>query len=454
MTNPPRRGRVFDSVVDSIGNTPLVRLDHLVADVAATVHLKLEYANPGGSVKDRAALGMILDAEERGLLTPGGTIVEGTSGNTGIGLALIGAARGYSTIAVVPDKTSAEKVDLLVALGARVHITPGGRPVGHPEHVRTVAQRLAEEIPGAWLAGQYDNPANPLAHYRTTGPEIWDQTDGRITHFVAGIGTGGTISGAGRFLKEASGGTVGVIGADPTTSVYSGGDGRAYFIESIGHFRHPDTEVDEWPASYHPGVVDRIEQVTDREAIDTALALSAREGLLVGGSGALAVAAALRVARSLSADAVVVALIPDSGRNYLSKYFNPQWRAQWGFGAPAVTPGEKLVGDLLTGPFVGVPATATVGDVAAVGSTLPALPVHLDRSGAPVVAAEIFGTVITGRTSRASDDLAVTALGPVPTFVGIDESVHAVRGRIGASEIVVVTDNGHAVGVLPAQLFA
>lgn len=309
-TNRAGSGGVYDSVVDAIGNTPLVRLNALASNVAPTILLKLEYLNPGGSVKDRAAREMVLAAERSGDLAPNGVIVEGTSGNTGIGLAIIAAARGYSIIVVVPDKTSTEKIGLLRGLGARVVVTPGGRPIGHPEHVRSVAEHIASTTPGAWLAGQYDNPANPAAHSLTTGPEIWRQTDGAVTHFVAGVGTGGTITGTGEFLKSVSDGAVRVIAPDPLGSTYSGGEGRAFYIESVGHYRHPDTVDDVWPESFHPDVVDEYVPITDREAIDTARELLRHEGLLVGGSGALAVAGALRVATSLRPDDVLVAPSP------------------------------------------------------------------------------------------------------------------------------------------------
>ncbi|TQC43024.1 PLP-dependent cysteine synthase family protein [Rhodococcus sp. WS4] len=313
---------VYDSITEAIGNTPLVRLNRVTRGISATVYAKLEFLNPGGSVKDRAALAMIRAAEESGKLLPGGTVVEGTSGNTGVGLTLVAAARGYRSVVVVPDKTSVEKIALLRAHGARVHVTPGGRPSHHPEFVRNVATRLAAEIPGGWLAGQYDNAANPDAHRTTTGPEIWRQTQGRVTHFVAGAGTGGTITGTGEFLTKVSGGAVQIIGADPDTSVYGGGDGRAWYIESVGHFLHPQTERDEWPDSYHPDVVDRLERIPDVEALTVLHRLAREEGLLVGGSAGTAVAAALRIARTLGPDDVVVVIVPDSGRAYLSKYFD------------------------------------------------------------------------------------------------------------------------------------
>ncbi|GAC66735.1 cystathionine beta-synthase [Gordonia soli NBRC 108243] len=461
--DPSTAGGVYDSVLDAIGHTPLIRVNRL-ATGSAHVYLKLEDRNPGGGSKDRAAREMVLAAERSGDLRPGSTIVEGTSGNTGIGLALIGAVRDYRVVAVVPDKTSVEKIDLLRAYGAEVVITPGGRPVGHPEHVRTIAARLAAEIPGGWLAGQYDNPANPAAHHKTTGPEVWAQTGGAVTHFVAGIGTGGTVSGAGRFLHEVSGGAVRVVGADPVNSTYSGGDGRAFYVESVGHYRHPDTIDDELPASYHPEVLDEIVTISDREAIDTLRDLARLEGILVGGSGGVAAAAALRVAQRATAPAVVVALIPDSGRNYLSKYHQPEWRARWGFGADGIRTDRgsaddhpRVVGELVSDGYVGIPTSVRRGDIAAHARGLPELPVHLDRAGSDTVAAEIVGSVPTSITDGVVDDpIESTSVGallrPPPPFAGYDEPLVGVATRLSGDEytdrVVVVTRDGRAVGTV------
>ncbi|MGW8331678.1 pyridoxal-phosphate dependent enzyme [Streptomyces sp. NPDC055897] len=317
-----------ESALGLIGGTPLVRLR---TEGTAAVYAKLEYLSIGGSAKDRIGLRMIEQAEKDGLLRPGGTVVEATSGNTGIGLALVAAEKGYRAVVVVSDRASEEKVNTLRALGAEVVIKPGGLPRQHPDHPMSFATHLAGTTPGGWLANQYDNPANPEAHYLTTGPEIWRQTRGRVTHLVSCVGTGGTISGAGRYLKEVSDGAVQVIGADPASSVYSGGDGRPYFIEAAGHFLHPDTEHDVWPTSYHPGVVDRIVPVADRHALHTLRQLAREQGLLAGGSSGTALAAAHRVAAEAGADAVVVVILPDSGRQYLSKYFNDAWMLRLGF---------------------------------------------------------------------------------------------------------------------------
>ena len=462
---------VYESVTDAIGDTPLFRLSRLGAGTAAPVYAKAEFLSVGGSVKDRAALSMVEQAERDGSLRPGGTIVEATSGNTGIGLAIVGRQRGYRVIVGVPDRSAQEKVDILRAYGAEVVIAPALLPKQHPDHLLNVVARLVEEIPGAWLANQYDNPANPDAHRRTTGPEIWRQTAGRITHFVAGVGTGGTITGAGAYLREVSGGAVTVVGADPEASVYSGGDGSPYYVESIGHFLHPDTVEDAWPASYHPDVVHRFERIPDRESLLTARALAREEGLLAGPSSGTAVAAALRVARELGPGGLVVVLLPDSGRSYLSKTFSDEWLRAWGFleDEPGRPDGELTVRDLLdrdpdwAGRLVTVSSRATVGQaVARLAAAPPALAapvalVVLDRERRHgITAAEVLGSVDlailraaidTGRISAGrpvTDHLA----GPLPT-VGIGEPVSRARAalRPGLPAAVVLRD-GRAVSLV------
>lgn len=439
-----RSDLVYESITDAIGNTPLVRLT--AATPGARIYLKLEYLNPGGSVKDRAARQMVLAAEAAGLLRPGGTIVEGTSGNTGIGLALIAAARGYRVIAVLPDKTSIEKLDLLRGLGAEVVVTASGRPVGHPEHVRTLAKRIAAETPGGWLADQYDNPANPQAHYETTGPELWEQTGGAITHLVAGVGTGGTITGTGEYLKEASGQRVRVIGADPVSSRYSGGDGRAYYIESVGHYLHPDSEEDIWPSSYHQDVIDEFITVEDREAIDTVRRVAAEDGIFMGGSGGVAVAAALELAARVPPDSVIAVIIPDSGRNYLTKYYDESWLTRWGF----IDQASEIDVVTATGGYVGVPVDGTLATARGLAAGLPVIPVHIRRAGASVVAAEIVGSIDLDATGALPPETPIRDhLGPIPTLAGIGEPVAAVqdRAKAGGSPIVVLVRDGIAVGV-------
>lgn len=313
---------IADSVLELIGETPMVRLRQVGADLACPVVAKLETTNPGGSSKDRAALSMIEAAEASGELKPGGTIVEPTSGNTGVGLAIVAAQRGYDCVFVVTDKVSPEKVDLLRAYGAEVIVCPGAVLPEDPRSYYSTAERLVAEIPNAYRPNQYANPANPEAHVATTGPEIWRQSDGRITHFVAGAGTGGTLSGVGKYLKSQSA-DVQIVAADPEGSVYSGGSGRPYLVEGVGE--------DFWPETYHPSVVDRVIAVSDRDSFLTARRVTEVEGLLIGGSGGTAVAAGLQLAAELTADDLVVVLIPDSGRGYLSRVFNDEWMAGYGF---------------------------------------------------------------------------------------------------------------------------
>ncbi|MBA2308652.1 MAG: pyridoxal-phosphate dependent enzyme, partial [Pseudonocardiales bacterium] len=300
-----------EHVMDLVGHTPLVRLGALAPAPSALVLAKLEYLNPGGSVKDRIALAMIEAAEASGELRPGGTIVEPTSGNTGVGLVMAAQRRGYRCMFVCPDKVGVDKLNVLRALGAEVVMCPTAVPPDHPDSYYSVSDRLAREIDGAWKPNQYANPENPASHYRSTGPEVWKQTDGRVTHFVAGIGTGGTISGAGRYLKEVSGGGVKIVGADPEGSVYSGGSGRPYLVEGVGE--------DFWPATYDREVCDEIIAVSDADSFATTRRLAREEALLVGGSCGMAAAAALQVAQREGSDAVIVVLLPDGGRGYLGK---------------------------------------------------------------------------------------------------------------------------------------
>src|SRR2546421_175141 len=288
---------VADSLLDLVGNTPLVRLRRVGAGLTCRLLAKIECVNPAGSVKDRVAIAMVDAAERDGLLQPGGTIVEPTSGNTGAGLAIVAAQRGYRCIFVMSDKMSDEKVALLRAYGAEVVVCPTAVPPEDPRSYYSTAERLVRETPGAFRPDQYSNPANPAAHFATTGPEIWRQTDGRITHFVAGLGTGGTITGVGKFLKSQNA-DVQIVGADPSGSVYSGGTGRPYLTEGIGE--------DFWPTTYDPSIVDRVIEVSDAEAFAMARRVTREEGLLIGGSGGTAVHAALTVARDCDPDDVVV----------------------------------------------------------------------------------------------------------------------------------------------------
>src|ERR1700676_4130351 len=307
---------MHDSILQSVGWTPLVRLRRLAADVPATVCVKVESMNPGGSVKDRVGGAMVAEAEQRGWLRPGGTLIEATAGNTGVGLALVAAVKGYRCIFVLPDKMSSEKIGLLKAYGAEVVVTPTNVPPDSPDSYNGVADRLAREIPGAWRPNQFANLSNPEIHYRTTGPEIWEQTEGRVTAFVAGVGTGGTVSGVGKYLKERNP-NVKIIGADPEGSVLSGGSPMSWKVEGIGE--------DFVPRTFNSQVVDEWIRVADAEAFPVARELARREGILSGGSSGTSVAAALRYARRLTKDDVVVGVICDTGRNYLSKFFDDEW---------------------------------------------------------------------------------------------------------------------------------
>jgi cystathionine beta-synthase len=313
------RWAMQETILQSIGRTPLVRLRRLSEGLKASVYVKLESLNPGGSVKDRVGLAMIAEAERRGWLRPGGTIIEATAGNTGVGLAMAASVKGYRCIFVLPDKMSAEKIRLLKAYGAEVVITPTSVPPDSPESYNGVADRLAREIPGAWRPNQFTNLANPDVHYRTTGFEIWEQTEGRLTVFVAGVGTGGTISGVARYLKEQNP-DVRIVGADPEGSVLSGDAPRPWKVEGIGE--------DFVPKTFNSQLVDDWVRVSDAESFLTARNLARREGILVGGSSGTAVAAALRYARRLTGDHLVVALCADTGRNYLSKLFDDDWLAE------------------------------------------------------------------------------------------------------------------------------
>jgi cystathionine beta-synthase len=309
---------MHETILQSVGHTPLVKLRRLTEGLQATVALKVESANPGGSVKDRVASAMIADAERRGLLRTGGTIIEATAGNTGVGLAMVAAVKGYRCIFVLPDKMAAEKIALLKAYGAEVVITPTNVPPDSPESYNGVADRLTREIPGAWRPNQFANMTNPEAHYRTTGPEIWEQTDGKVTVFVSGVGTGGTLSGVARYLKEMNP-EIKVIGADPDGSVLSGGTPKAWKVEGIGE--------DFVPKTFNGQLVDEWIRIGDSESFQTARMLARREGILCGGSTGTNLAAALRYARRLGPEHLVVTLGCDTGRNYLSKFFDDSWLA-------------------------------------------------------------------------------------------------------------------------------
>lgn len=328
--------RPYNSVLEAIGDTPLIRLNRITEGLAPAIYAKVEFVNPGGSVKDRIALAMVEAAEREGLLKPGGTIVEATSGNTGVGLAMVAAVKGYRCIFVMPDKMSAEKTRLLKAYGAEVVMTPAGAESNSPEGYGGVAARLVNEIPRAWQPNQFTNLNNPGHHYEKTGPEIWEQTDGKLTVFVAGIGTGGTISGVGRFLKEQNP-KITVVAGDPEGSILSGDSLKPWAVEGIGE--------DYVPKTLNPQVIDEWVRVSDADSFRVAREMARKEGLLVGGSCGTAMAAAMHYAQRLTADDVMVVLCPDTGRNYLSKLYADEWMIENGYMKPAVPP--RTAGNLL-----------------------------------------------------------------------------------------------------------
>jgi len=439
---------VANSLLDLVGNTPLVRLDRMGRDLTCHMLAKLEFMNAGGSVKDRPALAMIEAAERDGLLKEGGTIVEPTSGNTGVGLAIVAARRHYKCVFVMPDKMAAEKISLLRAYGAEVVVCPTAVSPEHPDSYYSVAQRLAEEIPGAFRPNQYANPANPASHVASTGPEIWRQTAGRVTHFVAGVGTGGTISGVGKYLKSQNP-DIQIIGADPEGSVYSGGSGRPYLVEGIGE--------DFWPTTYDPSVVDRVVMVSDQNSFGTARRVTREEGILVGGSAGTAVWAAVHIGHDLGPEHVVVVLIPDSGRGYLSKLYNDGWMADFGFlRSLGQTVGDVLhrkAGDMPK--LVHVHPDETVREAIAILREFGVSQMPVVSAEPPLVAAEVRGAVHErDLMERAFADPGVLDLplgdvmSPPLPMVGSGEAVELAVQRLEAAPAVLVLDSGHPVGIL------
>jgi cystathionine beta-synthase len=449
--------QVYDSLTEVMGETPLVRLKSVTRGVARTkdVLAKVEYLNPGGSVKDRIALRMIENAEKQGLLQPGGTIIEPTSGNTGVGLAIVAQDRGYKCVFVCPDKVAQDKISVLRAYGADVVVCPGAVPPDHPDSYYSVARRLATQTPGGWQPDQYANPDNPAAHYHSTGPEIWRQTEGRITHFIAGIGTGGTISGTGRYLKEVSNGAVKIIGADPEGSVYSGGSGRPYLVEGVGE--------DIWPVTYDRDIADEVIAVSDADSFRMTRRLAREEALLVGGSAGLAVVAALKVAATADDDAVIVVLLPDGGRGYLSKIFNDDWMADYGFLRADTS--EPTVQDVLTAKESGkMPALVHVHPDETVAQAIALLREYdvsqlpVVRQEPPLMAAEVAGSIaerdlldalVTGR-ANARDPVASHMAPPLPV-IGQGEPVSRAAATLEKAGAALVHVDGKPAAVLTRQ---
>jgi cystathionine beta-synthase len=451
--------QVHNSLIELMGNTPLVRLRRVTrglggAGRAPDVLAKVEYFNPGGSVKDRIALRMVEAAEASGALRPGGTIVEPTSGNTGVGLAIVAAEKGYKCLFVCPDKVGQDKISVLRAYGAEVVVCPTTVLPGHPDSYYSVSDRLAAETPGGWKPNQYANPENPASHYHSTGPEIWAQTDGTVTHFVTGIGTGGTVSGTGRYLKDISGGRVRVIGADPEGSVYSGGSGRPYLVEGVGE--------DIWPETYDKTICDEIIAVSDAESFQMTRRLAREEALLTGGSCGLAVVAALRVAATAGPDDVIVVLLPDGGRGYLSKIFNDEWMADYGFLSSDTA--EPRIADVLDQKRSGLPEfvhahpdeTVRVAIETLREYNVSQLPVMKEEP--PVMAAEVVGSIVerdlldalvSGR-ARPQDPLGDHMSAPLP-MVGSGEPVSSAVAAMEKAGAAVVLVDGKPAGMITRQ---
>jgi cystathionine beta-synthase len=452
MTATAHASLINDSILETIGNTPLVRLSRIAPGLRPQLVAKVEVFNPGGSIKDRIAVALIEAAERDGRLSPGGTIVEPTSGNTGAGLAIVARLKGYRVIAVMPDKMSKEKIDLLRAYGAEVVVAPTDVAPDSPQSYYRVADRLTEEIPGAFQPNQYLNQANPQAHYESTGPEVWAQTGGRITHLVCGVGTGGTVTGTARYLRERRR-DLQVIGADPEGSIYSGGSEnvRPYLVEGVGE--------DFWPETFDPSVVDRWVTVADRDAFLTTRRLALTEGILAGGSGGLAVHAAVQVAAEIEdPEAMIVVILPDGGRSYLSKIYSDSWMRQYGF---LERESKLVVGDVLRRKRdVGeIPPLVTVETHHRVHDAVSLLHEHR-VSQLPVVSPHDPATVVgaiseRGLLRRAAADPSlldaeiIEVMEPPFASVSTEDPVReAVDLLVGEQQALLVIDHGRPAGIV------
>lgn len=435
----------FSNILQAIGRTPLIRLNRLGAGLASPIYAKVEPLNPGGSVKDRVGLLMIEEAEKAGLLKPGGTIIEATAGNTGVGLALVAAVKGYRLIVVLPDKMSAEKIALLRAYGAEVVVTATSVAPDSPESYNGVADRLAREIPGSFRPNQFGNPNNPLAHYRSTGPEIWEDSQGRVGVFVAGMGTGGTISGTARFLKEKNP-DITIVGADPEGSILSGDSPHSYKVEGIGE--------DFIPKTFNRQLVDEMVRVSDKESFNTARRLAREEGILAGGSSGTALAAALRYAQRLTEPREIVVLLPDTGRNYLSKIYSDEWMQQNGFWEERVARTVRLA-EILAGKS-GSPSIIAVQPQDKLRLAVELFHRH-GISQLPVIdGQQVVGSLNEASIMKALHDgvdlgnqLIGAVMGkPLPALDEQTELPEAYRLLLGGSPAIIVTRAGRPLGLI------
>jgi cystathionine beta-synthase len=431
--------KYVNHVSELIGNTPLIRLNSVTKGIKATVLAKVEYFNPGGSIKDRIAEKLIDAAEAEGLLKPGGTIVEPTSGNTGIGLAIIAQQRGYRCIFTLPDKVAEDKRNTLIAYGAEIVVCPTAVTHEDPRSYYSVSDRLAREIPGGFKPDQYSNLNGPASHYESTGPEIWEATQGKVTHVVIGVGTGGTISGAGKYLKEVSNGKVQIIGCDPKGSIYSKTEANSqpYLVEGVGR------GDDFMPGAYDGSVVDQVIPIPDAESFELTRRLAREEGLLVGPSCGMAAAAALQVARDLPAEAVVVVILPDGGRGYLAKVFNDDWMRNYGFleDESGVKVSQKINSDAAGIPFVLETDSLVSARQSIEDAGLNSLPVLVKAP--PVRIGHVIGSISLEQIDSAPATSTIKELlGPKPALVGSGQGLQVAKSLLEKNEFLLVLNQG------------